>query len=108
MPTRITQIETRNSEMPALKGLGENSNQPGISNPERAPTDSNPRRRDQRAHLRLVLKSPQESQKIVDPVCRQVFLRHQTELLFHFSIAHRILEVPAVIFDPGRLACARF
>jgi len=39
MPTRITQIETRNSEMPALKGLGENSNQPGISNPERATTD---------------------------------------------------------------------
>jgi anti-anti-sigma regulatory factor len=39
MPTRITQIETSNSEMPALKGLGENCNQAGISNPERATTD---------------------------------------------------------------------
>jgi anti-anti-sigma regulatory factor len=39
MPTRITQIETSNSEMPALKGLGENCNQPGISNPERVTTD---------------------------------------------------------------------
>src|SRR5467141_2581894 len=39
MPTPITQIEPRNGEMPPLKGLGENSNQPGISNPERATTD---------------------------------------------------------------------
>src|SRR6266850_3906939 len=39
MPTRITQIESPNSEMSALKGLGENYNQPGISNPERATTD---------------------------------------------------------------------
>jgi anti-anti-sigma regulatory factor len=40
MPTRITQIERLKNETSALKGLGENCNQPGISNPERVTTDS--------------------------------------------------------------------
>jgi hypothetical protein len=69
---------------------------------------SNPRRRDESAHLRLILNSPEETQKIVEPISAQVLLRHQTKLFFHFSISHRILEVPAVKFDADSLAHARF
>ena len=72
------------------------------------PVWSNPRRRDEIAHLRLLLDAPDYAQKIVDAISRQVLLRHQAELLFHFAVGHRILEVPAVIFDAHRLARAGF
>ena len=39
MPTRITQIEKPSSQTSALKGIGQNCNQPGISNPKRVTTD---------------------------------------------------------------------
>src|ERR1700726_4266403 len=67
---------------------------------------SNSRGRDESAYLRLVLNPPEKAQQIVDAISAQVPLRHQTELLFHFSIGHWILEVPAVIFDADGLACA--
>ena len=39
MPTRITEIEGPKGERSALKGIGENCNQPDRSHPERATTD---------------------------------------------------------------------
>src|SRR4249919_2695207 len=65
---------------------------------------SHPRRRDEVAHLRLLLDAPDNAQQVVDAISRQVLLRHQTELFFHFGIGHRVLEMSAVIFDTYRLA----
>src|SRR5262245_26531481 len=67
---------------------------------------SHPRRSDEVAHLRLLLDAPDNAQDVVDGICRQVLLRHHTELLFHFGIGHRVLEMSAVIFDAHRLAGA--
>jgi len=44
--------------------------------------------------------------EVFDAVGTEMFLRHQAELLFHLHISHRVLEMAAVIFDPGRLARA--
>src|SRR5215831_237265 len=68
---------------------------------------SNASRRDDGAHLRLVLDAPQQAQQIVDAVGRQMLLRHEAKLLFHFGVGHRILEVSAVVLDPDCLALAR-
>ena len=40
MPTRITQIERRKNETPALKAIGENGDQPDSPNPEIATRDA--------------------------------------------------------------------
>src|ERR1700741_2230416 len=67
---------------------------------------SHPRHRDEGAHLRLLLAAPAKAAQVVEGSSRQVLLRHQTELFFHFGIGHRVLEMSAVIFDTYRLAAA--
>src|SRR5262249_46182569 len=69
---------------------------------------STQRRRNEIAQLRLILEIPEQTNQTVDAVGTQVLLGHQAKLLLELRIAHRVLEVPAVILDPDGLACARF
>ncbi len=68
---------------------------------------SNPGRRNYGAHLWFVLNAPEESQQIVNLSGAQMFLRQKAKFFLHFGVGHRILEVPAVIFDADHLAGAR-
>src|ERR1700758_1837226 len=65
-------------------------------------------RRNEIAQAWLILEIPEQTEQAVDAVGAQVLLRHQPKLLLELGIAHRVLEVPAVILDADGLARARF
>lgn len=68
MPTRITQIETTNSERSALKGPGEKCNPPGISDPERVTVDIETERTVLKVEGTLYLRDAE----LLEKICRDV------------------------------------
>ena len=73
MPTRITQIEGPKSETSVPKGIGENWNQHGISNPERLTSDVGIEPTVFKVEGTLYLRDAE----LLEKICRDV--RHQTK-----------------------------
>src|SRR5215468_10440203 len=59
---------------------------------------------DEHPCLRHALESPQLPQQRIDAIGSEMSRRQRAKLLFHFSIGHRVFRVPAMVFDPNRLA----
>src|SRR5262249_61602840 len=59
---------------------------------------------DEHPCLRHAFECPQLPQQRIDAIGSEMSRRQRAKLLFHFSIGHRVFRVPAMVFDPNRLA----